>query len=119
MGLFDSFRRFFDAVNKGGNLIDLLKQMKKENGTELRIIPGLVPQAIVKGRLLSLSEFTLKAEECRSMCYVLFTDEQKAEFEKNKKIEFVFGSNKIGRFKAKIVSAEGKVNGTFTLLDQP
>jgi twitching motility protein PilT len=119
MGFFDWLNRFSAAVKPGGDLIDLLKQTKKLNGTELRITPGVVPQAIVKGRFLSLSEFTLGAEECRKMCYVLFTDARKAEFEKNKKIEFVFGIKKIGRFKANIVSAEGKVNGTFTMFDQP
>jgi hypothetical protein len=42
---------------------------------------------------------------------------QRAEFDKNKKIEFVFGTKDIGRFKTNIVSAAGKVSGIFTVFD--
>jgi twitching motility protein PilT len=94
----------------------LLRQMKKVNGTELRITPGLVPQTMVKGRLIPLSEFPLEPEKCRNMCYALFTDAQKSEFEKNKKLEFAFGVKDIGRYKVNIISIEGKVSGTFATL---
>ncbi len=117
MGFLDRLSRFSEAVRPGGDLIELLKLMKKANGTELRITPGLAPQAVVEGRPLTLSEFTLEAEDCKKMCYILFTDKNKAEFEKNKKVEFVFGIKGIGRFKANIVSAEGRVSGAFTALE--
>ena len=116
MGLFDSFSRFLASPARASTLLDLLKKMKKENGTELRITPGLVPQAMVKGKLLPLSENPLEAEEVSSICYMLFTGEQKTEFDKNKKIEFGFGIKEIGRYKANISSTEGKVSGVFTLL---
>jgi len=119
MGFFDWLSRFSAAVKPGGDLIDLLKQTKKLNGTELRITPGVVPQAIVKGRLVPLTDMPLEAEACKNMCHILLTDMQRAEFDKNKKIEFVFGTKDIGRFKTNIVSAEGKVSGIFTVLNMP
>ena len=119
MGFFDWLNRFSAAVKPGGDLIDLLKQTKKLNGTELRITPGVVPQAIVKGRLVPLTDMPLEAEACKNMCYIIFTDKNKAEFEKDNKVEFAFGTKDIGRFKANIVSAEGKVSGTFTVLNMP
>jgi twitching motility protein PilT len=65
-----------------------------------------------------LSEFPLGAEQARALCFLALTDAQKTEFDKNKKIEFSFGIKGIGRFKANISSAEGKVSGAFTILDQ-
>ena len=119
MGFFDWLSRFSAAVKPGGDLIDLLKQTKKLNGTELRITPGVVAQAMVKGRLVPLTDTPLEAEACKNMCYIIFTDKNKAEFEKDNKVEFAFGIKGIGRYKANIVSAEGKVSGIFTALNMP
>jgi len=117
MGFFDSFRQFRESCHKGANLHDLLVLTKKKNGDELRITPGVAPQAMIKGSLLPLSEYQLGPGETKDLCYSLFTAAQKAEFEKNKKIEFTFGIKGIGRYKANIVSAEGKVSGIFTTFD--
>lgn len=116
MGFFESLSRMA-AGGGGASLPDLLKRMKKENGTELRIIPGRAPEAVVRGRLLPLSGSSLDVEECRTMCTALFTDAQKAEFEKNKKIEFAFGIKDAGRFKAAVVSADGKVSAVFSAFE--
>ncbi|MBI5102173.1 MAG: hypothetical protein HZB33_10110 [Nitrospirae bacterium] len=117
MGFLDWLNSFSSAVKPGGDLIDLLKQTKKLNGAELRITPGVVAQAMVKGRLVPLTDMPLEAEACKNMCHIIFTDKNKAEFEKNNKVEFAFGTRDIGRFKANIVSSEGKVSGTFIAVD--
>lgn len=116
MGFFDSVKAFFDSAKKESSLPELLGQAKKKNAAELRITPGVVPQAMVKGRIVPLSEFPLDSEEAKKLCYSLFTDAQKAEFEKDEKIEIGFGIKKIGNCRANIVSSEGEVRGIFTIL---
>ena len=118
MGFLDWLNRFSASVKPAGDLTDLLKQTKRLNGTELRITPGVVPQAMIKDRLFPLSDLPLENEACKNMCYKLFTDRQREEFDKNKKIEFAFGVKDIGRYKTNIVSAEGRVSGIFTILVQ-
>ncbi len=117
MGFFDALRGLMDASTHGASyLTDLLQRMKKLNGTELRIAPGSPPQAMVQGRAVPLSAEPLQADECRRMCYLLFTDAQKTEFEKNGRVEFAFGVRDIGRCTARISSSAGQVSGVIALL---
>jgi hypothetical protein len=46
-------------------------QTKKLNGTELRITPGVVPQAIVKGRLVPLTDMPWKPRPVK-ICAIYF-----------------------------------------------
>ena len=111
---------FFDFLNSKGptsTVYDLLSLMNEMHGTELRLTPGAAPQAVVNDRVLPLSEIPLQAEDTRKLCCSLFTDEQKAEFEKNNKIEFPFGVKSLGRYKANIVAAEGRISGTIAIFD--
>ncbi len=85
-------------------------------GTELRLTPGAVPQALVNGRPLPLSALPLTAEETRNLCCSLFTEKEAVEFEKNHRVEVPFGVKDLGRYRATIVSVDGKVSGVITLL---
>ncbi len=111
---------FFDFLKSEGSTTTvhgLLTLMKQKNGNELRLTPGALPQAMVNGRLLPLSEIVLKADHTRNLCYSLFTEAQKAEFEKNNKVEVPFGVKDLARYRAKIVSVDGKVSGVITVFD--
>ncbi len=107
---------FFDSFKKASTIYDFLMLVKKENGSELIIMPDRAPQLLVKGRLRPLADNSLEEGQARDLCYTLFTAEQKAEFERNGKIEFALGVKGIGRINAEIVSVEGQVSGKFKVL---
>lgn len=105
------FLDFLNSPPKPSTIYDLLTLMKEKKGTELRLTPGIVPQAVVNGRVVALSKLPLEPEETRKLCSSLFTEQQAAEFEKNNMVEVPFGVKNLGRYKAKIVSVDGKVSG--------
>ncbi len=115
MGFFD----FLKTPPSAGTTHGLLTLMKQKNGTELRLAPGAVPQALVNGRLLPLSGLPLEPELTRKLCSSLFTEREEAEFEKNGKVEVPFGVKDLGRYRAKIVSVDGKVSGVITVFVPP
>ncbi len=115
MGLFDLLKTPPSASTMHG----LLTLMKQKNGTELRLTPGTVPQALVNGRGMPLSGLPLGPEESRQLCCSLFTEKEAAEFEKNNKVEVPFGVKDLGRYRAKIVSVDGQVSGVITALVPP
>ncbi len=115
MGLFDLLKPPPSASSMHG----LLTLMKRKNGTELRLTPGTVPHVLVNGRLLPLSGIPLSPEETRTLCSSLFTETQAAEFERNRQVEVPFGVRDLGRFSAKIVSADGEVSGVIAVSVPP
>ncbi len=115
MGLFDLLK----TPPSPSTMHGLLTLMKQKNGAELRLTPGAVPQALVNGRLLPLSALPLEPEETRTLCCCLFTEKEAAEFEKNNKVEVPFGVKGLSRYRAKIVSVDGKVSGVITVVVPP
>ncbi len=115
MGFFD----FLKTPPSESTMHGLLTLMKQKNGTELRLTPGAAPQALVNGRLLPLSDLPLEPEETRKLCCSLFTEKEAAEFEKNNKVEVPFGVKTLGRYRAKIVSVDGRVSGVITVFVPP
>ncbi len=115
MGLLD----FLKAPPSASTMHGLLTLMKQKNGTELRLAPGAVPQVLVNGRLLPLPGRPLDAEETRTLCCSLFTERETAELEKNESVEVPFGVKDLGRFRAKIVSVDGKVSGVIAVFVPP
>ncbi len=61
----------------------------------------------------------LEPEETRILCSGLFTEKEAAEFEKNNGVEVPFGVKDLGRYRAKIVSVDGKVSGVITVVVPP
>ena len=115
MELFD----FLKTPPSASTMRGLLTRMKQKNGTELRLTPGAVPQTLVSGRLLPLPGRPLTPDETRSLCFSLFTEKEAAEFEKNSRVEVPFGVKDLGRYRAKIVSVDGKVSGVITFFVPP
>ncbi len=115
MGLFD----FLKPPPGASTMHGLLALMKQKNGTELRLTPGAVPQALVNGRPLPLSGLPLAPEETRTLCCSLFTEKEVAEFEKNNGVEVPFAVKDLGRYRAKILSVDGKVSGVIAVFVPP
>ncbi len=115
MGLFDLLKTPASATTMHG----LLTLVKQRNGTELRLTPGAVPQALVNGSPLPLSGVSLDPEETRALCCSLLTEKDAADLEKNGKVEVPFGVKDLGRYAATIVSVDGQVSGVITALVPP
>jgi Tfp pilus assembly pilus retraction ATPase PilT len=115
MGLFD----FLKPPPSPATLSGLLALTGRMKGTELRLAPGSVPQAMVDGRLRPLSGRPLEPEVAGRMCRSLFTDKDAAMFGKNGEVEIAFAVTGLGRCRARIVSADGKVSGVIELLAPP
>lgn len=91
----------------------LLKTVVKQNATDLHISAGSPPALRVDGRIIRVKSAELSPEEAQKLCYSMLTDEQKAEFENTRELDFSFGIKGTARFRGNLFFQKGTVSGVF------
>ncbi len=94
-------------------LVDLLKMMIDQDGTDLHITTGAPPTIRVNGALIRLNFPPLSPAETKRVIYAILTDSQKHRFEENLEIDFSFGVKGLARFRANVFMQRGAVAGAF------
>lgn len=91
----------------------LLKTVVKQNATDLHISAGSPPALRVDGRIIRVKSPELSPEDSQKLCYSMLTDEQKAQFENAKELDFSFGIKGTARFRGNLFFQKGTVSGVF------
>ena len=81
---------------------ELLKLTVEKDASDLHITTYIPPRVRVHGSLLSLDYPPLTPTETKTLIYSLLTDKQKKVFEENLELDFSFGIQDLGRFRANV-----------------
>jgi twitching motility protein PilT len=94
-------------------LQQLLKTVVKQGATDLHIVAGSPPALRIDGQIVRVKAEELSGEDTKKLCYSVITDEQRAEFEASKELDFSFGIKGTARFRANLLYQRGAVSGVF------
>ena len=88
---------------------ELLKLTVEKDASDLHITTYIPPRVRVHGSLLSLDYPPLTPTETKTLIYSLLTDKQKKVFEENLELDFSFGIQDLGRFRANVFMQKSAV----------
>lgn len=93
---------------------ELLEKMIKAGASDLHIVVGVPPVIRVHGRLEYIPGYPrLKPEQTQALIYSVMSEEQIAEFEKEKELDMSFGVEGLSRFRLNVYRDRGSVVGAF------
>lgn len=81
---------------------ELLQTMVTRGASDLHLAANSPPRVRIDGRLVPLPMDPLSAEDVKKAVYGLLLDDQIARFEKNWELDFSFGIEGLGRFRANL-----------------
>lgn len=91
------------------DLSQLLKEMVRQEASDLHIGVGSAPRIRVNERLLTVGKEELNANASKDLIYSILTNEQKARFERDKELDFAFTKEGLGRFRVNVFWQRGYV----------
>lgn len=97
-------------------LQQLLKIMVDGNASDLHITSSAPPMVRIDGKLVPIKHPPLVPTETKDLCYSVLTDAQRQKFEENWELDFSFGVQGLGRFRANVYIQKGVVAGAFRLI---
>lgn len=95
------------------SLKELLLHAVGQRASDLHLNMGLPPQMRVDGKLTSIGDKPLTAEESQALCYECLNQEQVMKFEAERSLDLSFGIEDTSRFRANIFWSMGAVAGAF------
>ena len=102
------------------SLMEVLKLACNKKASDVHITMGSPPVLRIDGQLFKLDTEILSSQNTKEMCYSLISDEQKAEFENNKHLDFSFFIKGLTRFRGTLFYQKTAVTGVFrTLASEP
>lgn len=97
-------------------LHQLLKVVSDNDASDMHITAGAPPMIRIDGKLVPVKHPHLSPPDTKELCYSIMTDIQKHRFEENLELDFSFGIENVGRFRANVYMQRGAVSGAFRLL---
>ncbi|MFB9886418.1 PilT/PilU family type 4a pilus ATPase [Balneatrix alpica] len=88
-------------------LVDLLKTLVTDDGSDLYFSPGAPASAKFHGTMRPLTE-ALMPDEVRRLLYGAMTEEQIAEFKRKQELNFALSVPKVGRFRVNLFVQRGQ-----------
>jgi len=98
------------------DLNQLLKEMVKQNASDLHLGVGSIPHLRVHGGLVALDEKELTENSSKDLIYSILTNEQKAHFERDRELDFAFTKKEFGRFRVNVFWQRGHVGAAIRAL---
>ena len=98
------------------SMLDILKLAYEKKASDIHITAGCPPALRINGSIYKIETEPLTAEMSKKMCYSVLSDEQKANFEEKKFIDFSFFVKNLTRFRGALFFQKSAVTGTFRLL---
>jgi len=77
----------------------MLKLMVDKQGSDLFITAGVAPSMKVNGKVSPISSTALSPEQSRNLVTGLMSEDQKAEFDESRELNFAISSRSTGRFR--------------------
>jgi len=100
------------------NMHKLLEAMVDKGASDLHVTVDSPPQLRIDGRLVPLKTSDISAKRSRELCYSVLTDAQKQKFEEHDELDFSFGIEDLGRFRANVYRQRGSVAGAFRAIPE-
>jgi twitching motility protein PilT len=95
-------------------LSDLLRQMVKEEGSDLHITANSPPRIRLNGELKPMADMpALTPAETKQLAYSVLTEAQKHRFEEKLELDFSFGIKDIARFRGNVFNQRGSTSAVF------
>jgi len=98
------------------DLSQLLKEMVRQEASDLHIGVGSAPRIRVHERLLTVGKEELNVNASKDLIYSILTNEQKARFERDKELDFAFTKEGLGRFRVNVFWQRGYVGAAIRAL---
>ena len=96
----------------------LFRILKERKGSDLHISVGAPPLIRVSGDLTPLSNNILPPAETKKLLYEIMSPYQQERFEKNMEMDFAYGLEGIGRFRANILLQNRGIAGVFRIIPE-
>jgi twitching motility protein PilT len=93
-----------------------LEYVVQHGATDLHVSADSPPLMRIDGELTPLPFPPLTANETRTLCYSLLTDNQRHRFEEQSELDFSFGLRGLSRFRGNLFLQKGAVGGAFRLI---
>ena len=94
-------------------LIELLKFSKDSGASDVHVSVGSPPGLRIDGRIVKVKGNPLSADQARRLCYSVLNDQQKANLEKNRELDFSFEIQGVARFRANYCFAKNVLSGFY------
>lgn len=91
-------------------LIELLKELTQNDGSDLYLSTGAPPSAKFSGQLTQLSDRPLESGDIKAMAYDTMNEEQREEFERELEMNLAISLDGIGRFRLNIFQQRNEVS---------
>lgn len=88
---------------------ELLKITVEREASDLHVTTFIPPRIRIDGKLISLDYPPLTPAETKGLIYSLLSDKQKKNFEEKLELDFSFGIQDLGRFRANVFMQKGAV----------
>jgi len=88
---------------------ELLKKTVEKDASDLHITTHIPPRIRIHGSLVSLDYPPLTPTETKTLIYSILTDKQKKIFEEKLELDFSFGIQDLGRFRANVFMQKSAV----------
>ncbi|MFC1511786.1 type IV pilus twitching motility protein PilT [Candidatus Latescibacterota bacterium] len=96
----------------------LFRILKERKGSDLHISVGAPPLIRVSGDLTPLSNNILPTAETKKLLYEIMSPYQQERFEKNMEMDFAYGLEGVGRFRANMLLQNRGIAGVFRIIPE-
>ncbi|MEO5377616.1 MAG: PilT/PilU family type 4a pilus ATPase [Magnetococcus sp. DMHC-6] len=90
-------------------MLESLKTMKKQGGSDLFITAGFPPAAKIDGQMVPLNNQPLEAGQTQMLARAIMNDKQVKEFDATKECNFAINPPSVGRFRVNAFVQQGRV----------
>src|SRR5690606_6185781 len=87
-----------------------LKMLATNHGSDLYLSTGAPPCAKFHGVLKPISQTSMQSGEIKDIAYSIMDDQQKADFERDLKMNLAYSLHKVGRFRITILRPRHEVS---------
>ena len=89
---------------------ELLKLMVSRKGSDLFLADDFAPSIKIDGKITSVSQQKLNAEQSKALAYAIMGEKARAEFERDRECNFAISPEGIGRFRVNVFRQQDSVS---------
>jgi len=96
---------------------EIIKGAEEMGASDIHLVVGKPPMLRIHGELQEYSEERLMPDDCRKLVYSLLNEEQQKKLEQDFEIDFSFGIEKLGRYRANVHMQRGTVAAALRVIN--
>jgi len=98
-------------------VFSLLRNLRKQNGSDLFITTGFPPAIKVDGAISPTGQVPLTDEQAKIMVNAIMNERQQREFQETNECNFAIASDSIGRFRVSAFVQQGKIGAVLRTIN--